>query len=64
MTSFAKKLTEKLSEQAHKRVLTMDGYLHLKGSKDNSIYAMGDCASIENPNLLAHIIDFFEEADR
>lgn len=63
MTSFAKKLTEKLPEQAHKRVLTTDGYLHLKGPEGDSIYALGDCASIENPDLLAHILDFFEEGD-
>ncbi|OBZ90278.1 External alternative NAD(P)H-ubiquinone oxidoreductase B1, mitochondrial [Choanephora cucurbitarum] len=63
MTPFAKNLTEKLSEQAHKRVLTTDGYLHLNGVPDQSIYALGDCASIENPKLLEHILEFFEEAD-
>ncbi|KAI8050654.1 pyridine nucleotide-disulfide oxidoreductase-domain-containing protein [Gilbertella persicaria] len=63
MTPFAKKLTEKLPEQAHKRVLTTDGYLHLNGLEDQSIYALGDCASIENPKLLEHIMEFFEEAD-
>jgi NADH dehydrogenase len=63
MTPFAKKLTDKLPEQAHKRVLTTDEYLHLKGPKDNSIYALGDCATIENPKLLAHIMEIFEEAD-
>jgi NADH dehydrogenase len=63
MTSFAKNLTEKLTEQAHKRVLTTDRYLHLNGVQDESVFALGDCASIENPNLLEHIIEFFEEAD-
>ncbi|CEP19644.1 hypothetical protein [Parasitella parasitica] len=63
MTPFAQHLTEKLPAQAHKRVLTTDGYLHLRGSEDNSIYALGDCATIENPNLMEHIMDFFEEAD-
>ncbi|KAI8365447.1 hypothetical protein EDC96DRAFT_565300 [Choanephora cucurbitarum] len=63
MTPFAKNLTEKLPEQAHKRVLTTDGYLHLNGVQDQSIYALGDCASIENPKLLEHILEFFEEAD-
>ncbi|KAI7908056.1 uncharacterized protein BX663DRAFT_492830 [Cokeromyces recurvatus] len=63
MTSFARKLTDKLSAQAHKRVLTTDGYLHLAGVEDKSIYALGDCATIENPNLLEHLMDIFEEAD-
>lgn len=64
MTPFAKKLTEKLPSQAHKRVLTTDGYMHLDGVEDNSIFALGDCATIENPKLLSHILELFEEADQ
>ncbi|KAI9483513.1 MAG: hypothetical protein EXX96DRAFT_476665 [Benjaminiella poitrasii] len=63
MTPFARKLTEKLTAQAHKRVLTTDGYLHLMGLEDKSVYALGDCASIENPHLLDHIMEIFQEAD-
>jgi NADH dehydrogenase len=63
MTSFAKNLTEKLPEQAHKRVLTTDASLHLNGVNDDSIFALGDCATIENPNLVEHIMDIFENAD-
>ena len=63
MTSFARNLTEKLAAQAHKRVLTTDGYLHLNGIEDESIYALGDCATIDNPHVLEHIMEFFEEAD-
>lgn len=63
MTSFARTLTEKLQAQAHKRVLTTDAYLHLNGVEDNSIYALGDCATIENPKLIEHIMEVFEEAD-
>lgn len=63
MTPFAQHLTKKLPAQEHRRVLTTDNYLHLRGLEDNSIYALGDCATIENPNLLEHIIEFFEEAD-
>lgn len=61
MTSFAKNLTEKLPVQAHKRVLTTDSYLNLQGLND--VYALGDCATIENPKLLEHITEFFENAD-
>lgn len=63
MTPFAQHLTQKLPAQAHKRVLTTDGYLHLRGLEDDSVYALGDCATIENPNLMEHIMEFFEEAD-
>ncbi|KAI8889357.1 nucleotide-binding domain-containing protein [Backusella circina FSU 941] len=64
MTPFAKKITEKLEAQAHKRVLTTDVYMHLNGVEDESIFALGDCATIENPNLVEHIMEFIEIADK
>ncbi|KAI8371367.1 pyridine nucleotide-disulfide oxidoreductase-domain-containing protein [Radiomyces spectabilis] len=63
MTDFTRRLTEKLPVQAHKRVLMTDAFLHVRGVEDCSIYALGDCASIENPKLLDHIMDIFEAAD-
>ncbi|KAI9277590.1 hypothetical protein BY458DRAFT_504523 [Sporodiniella umbellata] len=64
MTPFAKTITEKLKAQEHKRVLVTDGYLHLKGVQDNSIFALGDCATIDNPHLVDQIIDLFREGDK
>ncbi|KAI7892974.1 pyridine nucleotide-disulfide oxidoreductase-domain-containing protein [Mucor mucedo] len=61
MTSFAKNLTDKIPIQAHKRVLTTDGYLQLHGLDD--VYALGDCATIENPKLIEHITEFIQNAD-
>ncbi|KAG0189623.1 hypothetical protein DFQ28_003162 [Apophysomyces sp. BC1034] len=61
MSSFAQTLTNKLESQAHKRVLRTDGFLRLMGAKD--IFALGDCATIENPKLIAHIMEIFEQAD-
>lgn len=61
MTSFAKNLTDKIPTQAHKRVLTTDGYLNLHGLDD--VYALGDCATIENPKLMEHITEFIQNAD-
>lgn len=63
MTPFAKKVTEKLKAQEHKRVLTTDGFLHLQGVEDCSIFALGDCASIDNPSLMENIMEIFKEGD-
>ncbi|KAI9027140.1 hypothetical protein CLU79DRAFT_717193 [Phycomyces nitens] len=62
MTPFAKKLTDKLPEQAHKRALTTDGFLRLRGT--DNVFALGDCASIENPKLIEHLMEIFELADQ
>ncbi|KAG1141407.1 hypothetical protein G6F37_005482 [Rhizopus arrhizus] len=63
MTPFARKITEKFKQQEHKRVLTTDGHLHLKGVEDCSIFALGDCATIDNPHLVENIMDIFREGD-
>jgi NADH dehydrogenase len=64
MTPFARNISEKLEAQKHSRALITDGYLRLKGIQDGSVYAIGDCATIENPKLSAHIMDICEEADK
>jgi NADH dehydrogenase len=64
MTPFARSLCEKLEEQKHQRALVTDGFLRLKGIPDGSIYAIGDCATIENPKLLSHIMEICEAADK
>jgi NADH dehydrogenase len=64
MTPFSRSLSEKLEAQKNQRALVTDGYLRLKGIPDGSVYAIGDCATIENPKLLSHIMEIFETADR
>lgn len=64
MTPFSRGLSEKLEAQKNQRALVTDGYLRLKGIPDGSVYAIGDCATIENPKLLTHIMEIFETADR
>ncbi|CAO3651540.1 unnamed protein product [Cunninghamella echinulata] len=63
LTPFSKKIAEKIEAQKHQRVLTTDQYLHLDGIPDQSIFALGDCASIKNPKLVEQIIDIFTKAD-
>lgn len=64
MTPFAENLSQKLEAQKHSRALITDGNLRLKGIPDGSVYALGDCATIENPKLTAHIMDILQEADK
>jgi NADH dehydrogenase len=65
----ARPLTNKVREliglniQSNRMGLLTDQYLHVKGVNDGSIFALGDCATIEQPKLLDRIQLLFEEAD-
>jgi NADH dehydrogenase len=43
--------------------LLTDQYLRVKGVDDGSIFALGDCATIQQPKLVDRIQLLFEEAD-
>lgn len=65
----ARPLTNKIREiiglniQTNRMGLLTDPYLRVKGIDDGSIFALGDCATIEQPKLLDRIQVLFEEAD-
>ena len=65
----ARPLTNKIREmiglniQSNRMGLLTDPYLRVKGIDDGSIFALGDCATIEQPKLLDQIQVLFEEAD-
>lgn len=65
----ARPLTNKIREmiglniQTNRMGLLTDPYLRVKGIDDGSIFALGDCATIEQPKLLDQIQVLFEEAD-
>ncbi|KAI9322892.1 hypothetical protein BX666DRAFT_1848999 [Dichotomocladium elegans] len=63
MTPFVQNLSDKLGLQNHRRALITDECLRVKGIEDGSIYALGDCATVENPKLSQHIREIFEAAD-
>lgn len=64
MTPFVKNISKKLGEQIHKRALVTDAFLRVKGIDDGSAFALGDCATVENPKLLEHIMEIFETVDK
>ncbi|ORX90768.1 nucleotide-binding domain-containing protein [Basidiobolus meristosporus CBS 931.73] len=63
MTPLTKQLCDSLKEQKNKRALETDNRLRVKGIADGSIYAIGDCSTLENPHLVDHIMEIFEAAD-
>jgi NADH dehydrogenase len=64
MRPFTRTVQQKLgSVQEKHRTLVTDPQLRVRGTPNNTVYAIGDCATIENPRLLDHIQNFFKEAD-
>ncbi|CAG8512319.1 24584_t:CDS:10, partial [Gigaspora margarita] len=63
MNPLTKTISNKLPEQQNKRALVTDSRLRLKGIQDSSVYAIGDCSTIENPNLVQGLMKFFSDAD-
>ncbi|KAE9397354.1 nucleotide-binding domain-containing protein [Gymnopus androsaceus JB14] len=63
MNPFAKRVTDLLPNQVHKKAIEVDAHLRVKGSPLGDIYAVGDCATIET-SLVSHFMDFVEEADQ
>ena len=52
-----------LNVQTNRMGLLTDRYLRVKGVADKSIFAIGDCATIEQAKLVDRIQLLFEEAD-
>ena len=65
----ARPLTNKIREtiganiQSNRMGLLTDQYLRVKGVNDGSIFALGDCATIQQVKLVDRIQLLFEEAD-
>ncbi|KAJ1822937.1 hypothetical protein LPJ56_000481 [Coemansia sp. RSA 2599] len=63
LTPFTRLLCDKLPEtQKNRHAITVDCRLRVKGIDDGSVYALGDCATVEYPHLLEHINELFSSA--
>ncbi|KIM48810.1 hypothetical protein M413DRAFT_61164 [Hebeloma cylindrosporum] len=62
MNPFAARVTSLLPNQVHKRAIEVDSHLRVKGAPAGTMYAIGDCATIET-SLLDHFIDLVNEFD-
>lgn len=56
-TDFCKRLAEKLDNQNNKHALETDTHLRVVGTPLGDIYAIGDCATVQN-NVSDHIVSF------
>ncbi|KAJ3773955.1 hypothetical protein FB446DRAFT_686955 [Lentinula raphanica] len=63
MNPFAKRVTDLLPNQVHKKAIEVDAHLRVKGTPKGTVYAVGDAATIET-SLVSHFLEFVEEADK
>ncbi|KAJ3567954.1 hypothetical protein NP233_g6035 [Leucocoprinus birnbaumii] len=63
MNPFTKRLCELLPNQAHRKAVETDAYLRVKGAPKGTIYAIGDCATIET-SAADHFMELVEQSDK
>ncbi|KAG7092740.1 hypothetical protein E1B28_009068 [Marasmius oreades] len=63
MNPFAKRLTDLLPNQVHRKAIEVDAHLRVKGAPLGDIYAIGDCATIETA-IVPHFMELVDEADK
>jgi NADH dehydrogenase len=64
-TPLAESLVESLPREIQKnsKALLTDNRLHVKGIRDGSVFAIGDCSSVDYPRMLSNLVKLFKEAD-
>ncbi|KAF4576647.1 hypothetical protein EYR36_000755 [Pleurotus pulmonarius] len=63
MNPFASRVTDLLPNQVHRKAIETDAYLRVKGAPFGTVYAIGDCATIET-SIVSHIMELVDEADQ
>ncbi|KAI4283659.1 MAG: hypothetical protein L6R38_002021 [Xanthoria sp. 2 TBL-2021] len=56
-TDFCKRIAEKLEVQTNRHALETDTHLRLNGAPLGSVYAIGDCSTVQN-NVADHLVTF------
>ena len=56
-TNFCKRIAEKIDIQTNRHALETDTHLRLNGAPLGSIYAIGDCSTVQN-NVADHLVHF------
>ncbi|GAA6050545.1 hypothetical protein JCM3770_005593 [Rhodotorula araucariae] len=62
MNPFTQRIASLLPNQYHKHALEVDSHLRVLGAPLGTVYALGDCATIET-RLVDHLLEFVERAD-
>ncbi|KAJ7709580.1 hypothetical protein B0H17DRAFT_915452 [Mycena rosella] len=63
MNPFTERVTSLLPNQVHKKAIEVDAHLRVKGAPRGTVYAIGDCSTIET-SVVSHLLDLVNEADR
>ncbi|KAJ7685463.1 hypothetical protein DFH06DRAFT_43685 [Mycena polygramma] len=63
MNPFAARVSSLLPNQVHKKAIEVDAHLRVRGAPLGTVYAVGDCATIET-SLVSHLLELVQEADR
>ncbi|SJL00799.1 related to NADH dehydrogenase (ubiquinone), 64 kD subunit, mitochondrial [Armillaria ostoyae] len=63
MNPFTKRVTNLLPNQVHKKAIEVDAHLRVKGAPLGTVYAVGDCATIET-SIISHFMELVDDADR
>ncbi|KAL9601073.1 MAG: hypothetical protein Q9219_002782 [cf. Caloplaca sp. 3 TL-2023] len=56
-TEFCKRIAAKLENQTNRHALETDTHLRLNGAPLGSVYAIGDCSTVQN-NIADHLVSF------
>ena len=56
-TDFCKRIADKIEVQSNQHALETDTHLRLNGSPLGSVYAIGDCSTVQN-NVADHLVHF------
>ena len=62
MNPLTQRIASLLPNQYHKHALEVDAHLRVLGAPLGTVYALGDCATIET-NLVDHLLEFVERCD-
>jgi len=63
MNPFTSKVAGYLPNQVHKKAIEVDSYLRVKGAPLGTVYAIGDCATLET-SIVSHLLELVDEADK
>jgi len=63
MNQFAQRVTDLVPNQVHRKAIEVDAHLRVKGTAPGTVYAVGDCATVET-SVVSHLLELVKEADR
>ncbi|KAH7910637.1 nucleotide-binding domain-containing protein [Hygrophoropsis aurantiaca] len=63
MNPFTQRVSDLLPNQVHKKAIEVDAHLRVKGAPSGTVYAIGDCATVET-SVVSHLLELVDEADK